>query len=241
MERIKRFLKSIKVFKNFWKYLAKKDLTILETRSGIKYFARGKTADKGIILEVFYDNAYLPKIEGFKIEKDDIVIDVGAQIGVFSILAAKSFEAKVFSFEPLKENYDILLKNIKINHLKNITPVKKAICRKNGTAKLYIDEENTGGHSIFFKKNKHEIIECITLKDVFNNFKIKKCDFLKLDCEGCEYDVIITTPYEILKKIDKISMEFHEHTKYKIKKLKEKLQECGFNIKIKNQMLYAWK
>jgi len=241
MERIKRFLKSIKVFKNFWEYLTKKDFTLLETRSGIKYFIRSKTADKGIILEIFYDNAYLPKIEGFRIEKGDIVIDVGAQIGVFSILAAKKFKAKVISFEPLKENYDILLKNIKINGLKNIIPVRKAICKKNGRAKLYIDETNTGGHSIFLNRDKYEIVDCITLKDVFKEFDIKKCNFLKLDCEGCEYEVVLESPKEVLEKIDKISMEFHEHPKYSVKMLKEKLEECGFNIILKNHMLYAWR
>ena len=65
--------------------------------------------------------------------KGNIVIDLGAHIGVFSVYAALYGAEKVYAYEPLKENYDLLVKNIAVNNLQDkIIPIQKAVTDKKG-------------------------------------------------------------------------------------------------------------
>ncbi|MEM4397117.1 MAG: FkbM family methyltransferase [Candidatus Woesearchaeota archaeon] len=241
IEKIRRFIKSIFVFKNWIMYsldiIKKNNYLILKTRKGINYKVRKNTADKGIILEIFFDKVYTP--DGFEIEENDLVIDIGAHIGVFSLFASTYTKNKIFSFEPLPENFDLLKENVEFNKKNNIRIFNLGVCGKKGKRYIFYDDSNTGGHSLFKKSSKKFLIKCITLDEIFDNFKIERCDFLKIDCEGCEYEIIFYSKKNTLKKISKISMEIHQVRKNKIIKLEKVLKSVGFEVIEKNKMLYA--
>jgi hypothetical protein len=75
-------------------------------------------------------------------------------------------------------------------------------------------------------------IECTTLKDIFILNKIRKCDFLKVDCEGAEYEILFSLPKEFFKRIERIALEYHdEYCQFNHEELARYLEKQGFEIK----------
>jgi FkbM family methyltransferase len=251
MFNIKSFLKIIKTFKNWESYLLdfwmKKegDLTYYG-RDGAVYPIRALTDDHYILSEICVHDIYTPK--GFELNEGDVVLDIGSHIGIFSIYASKK-KAKVYSFEPTKANYDRLTSNIEKNNLNNVSLFNLAVSDKKGQASFFVCNEKkfNARHSLYDpgKKSKKIIIQTTTLKEILKENKLSKIDFLKLDCEGAEYDILFNCPKEILSKIGKISMEFHDlDEKRNGKKLKTFLEENGFKVSFNKKLpdiLYAKK
>lgn len=188
------------------------------------------------------------KPDNFEINQKDTVVDIGAQIGVFSIFAAYyTKKGRIFSFEPVPENFKLLKNNISLNNVKNVFPINKAISDKKGKENIFLNETNTGGHSFFQNDASQSKIEVstISLNDFIKMYNIKKIDFLKIDCEGAEYKILFACSKETLSLIKKISMEYHNiKGKKNVKTLKKFLEKNGFKVIIMPDtypMLYAYK
>ena len=225
----KKLLKNLKKYMNKKKYIMLEKINALSDKITGKFYTRVGTWDSHIIKSVWDSNSYLQC--GYNISPDDLVIDIGAQIGTFSVLAALQ-GANVLAFEPHPENYQLLLKNIALNNVANkVTTYEKAILPTAGKEKLWIHPENTGAHTIHnldhFKKGtftKFINISSITLNSILKD--VKKCDLLKLDCEGDEYSILQNSD---LSKVSKISMEWHGKHKL-VFDLIRKLTKEGFVI-----------
>ncbi len=206
---------------------------IVEINKRAKFIVRNNTSDQLIIFEVWKLHEYDER-PGFKINSSDTVVVIGAQIGVFSVLAAqKTKNGRVISYEPFDKNYGQLIKNIKLNKIKNIKPVKLAVGDKMGKVQLFVDKFNTGGHSMYLTKNRHpETIDIIKLESIFRTHKLKTIDFLKIDVEGAEYDILLNVPNKILKRIKKIVIEYHDRIKpgYDHGMIVNKLKSAGFEV-----------
>jgi FkbM family methyltransferase len=117
------------------------------------------------------------------------VVDIGANIGYYSLLASKCVGEKgnVFCFEPAPSNFSFLKKNIETNNAKNIVAVQKAVSNQEGTLELFMDEHLSGGHQIFNSgmKSKSVTVETISVDEFFENENIN-IDLLKIDIEGAE-------------------------------------------------------
>lgn len=150
-------------------------------------------------------------INGFGVQRGDTVIDIGAHIGRLSIYAAIHGKA-VFAYEPDKRNIAKLEENIKINNLNNLHYFEKVV---NGTGEdvIFYFSDNASENSLFEKNKKlpHAEVKGITLENIFKTNNIETCNFLKLDCEGAEYEILGTLPKEYYKKINKITLEYHDH------------------------------
>lgn len=88
-------------------------------------------------------------------------------------------------------------------------------------------------HSLYSneKNGKYLEIKCISFKDIFDENKIERCDILKMDCEGAEFEIFYNTPGEYFKKIKEIRMEYHNiDENNNIKRLTEFLEGNGFVI-----------
>jgi len=191
--------------------------------SGLKVKIRSHTCDENFVKNVILNKEYY--IPGYEINDNDTIVDIGGNIGTFALLAAScSPNGKVFTFEPSKENFSSLTFNIKLNGFKNIFPVKHAIYGEKRKMKLFLTHDFRGGNTIVpqtlyptakekdevnFSKQTYEIVDCITLEDVFRSHNIIRCNFLKLDCEGAEFSILFNTSKKLFKKIDKIAMEHH--------------------------------
>lgn len=185
------------------------------------------------------------------IKEGMVVVDIGANIGYYSLIAAKLVGKSgiVYAFEPEPSNYELLCKNIEVNNYTNVIPVRKAISDKNGKVNLWFEKERMVNPS-FSKENvldasKHESlekggfieVETISLDDFFEN-KVKnyKVDFIKVDTEGAE-GLMVDGAEKILKNNNlKIIMEFWPDGLRRLgtdpQKLLQKLQEYGFKIKL---------
>ncbi|MFC1992422.1 FkbM family methyltransferase [Chloroflexota bacterium] len=125
-----------------------------------------------------------------KVVKDgDIVVDLGANVGYFTLLASKLVgkEGRVYAFEPEPLNYSILIKNIELNGYKNIISVQKAVSGICGTVKLFIDEKATGCHTLSQYDDKKEFIEVdsVTLDNFFKD-RNHPVNVIKMDIQGAE-------------------------------------------------------
>ena len=236
---IRNYKTWLKGFLDYFGFLRNK-LIVHKLRNGVKYLIRTNSSDFGIINEIHIVKEYHKLLD--HIQPTSTVIDIGAQIGVFSVFAAKiANKGKVFSFEPFEKNNLLLQKNIKLNKLKNIIISRNAIAGKSGSRQLTISKENSGGHSLFQEGDEKVKIKTMTLKEVFDKNKIDKCDFLKIDCEGAEYEILYNTPKEYLDKINSITMEYHENGD--IQELRRFLKKANFNVSVDKiaELLYAWK
>lgn len=127
------------------------------------------------------------------IKKGDIVLDIGAHIGYYTLIFAKLVgeKGRIFAFEPDPDNFDLLSKNITANKYQNVTLVRKGVLNKNGKAKLYLSQDNTGDHRIYDHRDSRKSIEIETIRldDYFKNYK-GRIDFIKMDIEGVEGSAI---------------------------------------------------
>jgi len=215
----------------------------IKLRNGIKQKIRkDDEMDRWVINEIWIHEIYSPS--GFEIKESDTVIDIGGHIGTFSMFAAMHAKnGKIFTFEPFPENYGVLKENIALNKFTNVEMINLGVSSEKCIRRIYINEKGSCCNSMYVENENFIDVKCITLEDIFNDYKIEKCNFLKIDCEGEEYEIIFATPDEIFEKIDKISLEYHDEfvKKYNVGMLKEFLEKKGYRITVKQPMLYATK
>lgn len=166
------------------------------------------------------------------------ILDIGAGIGDFSIFAAKCFpNATVYAFEPIPNSYSLLNANVLANKVNNIRTFPLAIFGKAESRILH----TTGGEAVQYgyreddpNPSKGIRVDGKTLEEVFEEFHIEECGLLKIDCEGGEYEILLSTPDAVLRKIKRISLEYHEGVSdFTRKDLAEYLGRNGFRVQIR--------
>lgn len=131
-----------------------------------------------------------------QIKEGDVVLDIGANLGYYTLIFARLVGSKgtVYSFEPEPYNFSLLKKNVDINGYKNVRLENAAISNKNGNTRLYLAKEHTGMHRIYpsrwVSKNYAEV-KMIRLDDYFkDDFLKNRISFIKIDVEGSELSVL---------------------------------------------------
>ena len=173
-------------------------------------FDWGKAAEnewfKGIVEKEVFEQKVYEKF--FSVEDGDIVFDVGASVGPFSYTLEEKNPEKIYCFEPHKDLFQTLTKNVRSE---NARFINKAIGSVDGKQKL------TGLFNEQFietceDENVQEV-ETITFKSFIEQNKIERIDFLKTDCEGGEYDIFNDENLPWIKKnVKKIVGEWHLST-----------------------------
>lgn len=187
---------------------------LLHARNGLHFILQTKTTDIRVVNEIWHLGVY-DKLLNF-IQEGSVVIDIGANIGVFSLRAAfKKAKVRIFSYEPFPKNFEILKANIAANHLEGvISAFNLAISHEKGEKDFFFHAQDSGGGSLYSHGDKQQLqsikVPAITLSEVFEVNKINQCDFLKIDCEGSEEDIILNCPDDLLKKIKAITIEWHD-------------------------------
>jgi FkbM family methyltransferase len=163
------------------------------------------------LTEIFIDKHYGYQFDG------KIVVDVGMSNGDSAIYFAKRGAKMVLGLEPSPESFSIALENIKRNKLEDrIIPLNLAMSSKSESTKLFISSRETngdhlalGGYAQSLAYDSVVSIEAITLGDLLQKFKLNKVDILKMDCEGCENDVVRSLDASDFKKLDEVILELH--------------------------------
>lgn len=212
-------------------------------RSGLRVELRAGSPDHGVFYEVFILRVYNPP--GFAIGEGDTVVDIGAHVGCFSVLAgARARQGRVLSFEPTLQNFELLRRNLEANRLGHVVPVQVAVADKAGGREMFLSETNPGGHS-FYRAADHVAstrVPTLSLEDVMQRYNLEAIDFLKVDCEGGEYDVLAGCPDRVLECIRKISMETQDYGEGRnVDVMRQLLEQKGFVVSTRPEwsMLYA--
>lgn len=190
-----------------------------------------KSINNGDIQGVFLRNEYQ-----FLPVRGKTVVDIGANIGDSSIYFALRGASKIIALEPFPVNYEAARKNVEFNNLSDKITVLLAGCAGH-QGSIVIDREykSEGGSSL------HEFqsgirIPLLTIEYILNEFVIPSQSILKVDCEGCEYDVILSSTPETLQRFSHIQIEYH----YGYKNLKTKLETSGFQVWYDGPMRWNW-
>ena len=207
------FFNSRKIFKNWHIYpkvyynLINDEYVIFETKTNLKIKIRTDSTDLMALTNVWMINEY--SIEDFQIAQNDTIIDIGAHIGLFSLLVSQFCKTgKIFSFEPIGDNFDLLISNLKLNHIENIHPFNFAVSKNTSNVNLFLNSDQSA-HSIFSSDSESITVQSISLQRILDENKISSCKLLKLDCEGAEYEIIESLPSDLFTKINKTAIEYH--------------------------------
>ena len=153
------------------------------------------------------------------VKEGDVVADIGANIGYFTLLSAKIVgkNGKVYSFEPEPRNFGFLKKNIELNDYTWVTANQKAVAEEPGTVKLYLCPYDTGHHTINqyggikaykpeFIDNKKDFVEVekVALDAFFEGVK-QPIDVIKMDVEGAEL-LALSGMYRIIRESEDLKM-----------------------------------
>jgi FkbM family methyltransferase len=175
--------------------------------------------------EIFLNNEHMNN-RNFK--KAETIVDIGANQGFYTIRMCKENKnLKVYCYEPNKETFRLLRKNISLNCLSDRVKLNNlGVWKENGKQVLIsipgnssnATLESSASKSPWLKRKiaRREIINTITLSEIHNSIPEKYIDILKIDTEGSEYD-ILSADLNVLKYYKKIVVEYHS------KKLREQI------------------
>jgi FkbM family methyltransferase len=184
-------------------YDSKKEILYVD---GLKFHG---AKDNGDIASIFIKNEYksLPV-------KGRVVIDIGANIADSSIFFAMQGAKRVIAIEPSRENFEIGIENAEENNFSDRIHLIWASC----TSSTFSDQN----------KDKDQTLAAplTTIQDIVDNVDEEPPYILKVDCEGCEYEIILDCHDKTLRKFNYIQIEYH----YGYRNLKEKLENSGFHV-----------
>lgn len=208
--------------------------TIVQLRSsGLKFYVRGKMdvwSLKETLLDRFYERF------GFSVQDGWTIVDIGGGIGDYTIFAAHGHDqTRVTAFEPFPESYRLLQENLALNQIHNVQLSVQAVGSQTGTLQfiggqvdaLSRQTSSAGGAAA----EEVLAVPSVSLEGVLEQLAGGHVDLIKLDCEGAEYDILMNSPASVLKKIDRIVLEYHDGvTPYTHDDLVKFLAEQGFQV-----------
>jgi FkbM family methyltransferase len=193
---------------------------------------------------VFMTNHEEDIIEHFTPKEGDIVVDIGAHMGRYTIISSKRVGAngKVVAIEADPSNFEMLKSNIKLNQLTNVTPLNYAVYSKETKIKLYLPDEESGytmHHSIMsnyvFTKYKDKTgdkfveVSANTLDYLLQLKGITDVNWVKIDVEGAEFEVL-KGAHNVLSNSKDISLLIEVHGKDTYEPIIESLRSYNFKI-----------
>lgn len=209
-----------------------------------------------VVREIFHQRTY--DHPGFELKPADVIVDVGAHVGVFAHWAAPQIpHGRLICVEPTSAA-DRLEHSLAANGLGNVSLHRCALGAPSSTLEM-IDHPRfaTLNRSSQFrpsplvrflvsrrqKKGDAAVAQvrqcpCESLEEILRRENVSRVDLLKVDCEGAEYAIIEHTSDSVLRRIDRIMMEFHvNHASHDLQALVTRLRQAGFSVEVEKQWL----
>lgn len=171
---------------------------------GVKAIVREGTSDEFVVKEVFSG-----EYNKLNITQDDVIVDFGLNIGMFTLFALNKQAKKLYSYEADKENYEYALQNIKLNDIAadRYELFNMAVVGNDDISREFSlnTKKNKGAHSLLHKRGRTTTtVPCINISKVLDRYKPT---IVKMDIEGGEYECIKSlTSYHGIREF---IMEFH--------------------------------
>jgi FkbM family methyltransferase len=208
--------------------------TLLQMRAGPAYVAsnQGWGIDDLTAVwtdQVYHDPADLPG-------EHPVILDIGAHIGTYAVYAAlRNPRAHVYAFEFNDAVFEYLEKSVAINSLENrVTCIKKGVAGKAGERQSYEDTHGGVSSSLYSREDRGlivgAVVPCITLSDFFQEYGITRCDVLKMNCEGAEYEILGSLSDSEFAMIDSILLQWHRVDGHKPEELDVLLASKGYTV-----------
>ncbi|MFX1316812.1 MAG: FkbM family methyltransferase [Promethearchaeota archaeon] len=198
---------------------------------------------EGLLFPYFFN----PQVD---LKHGDIVLDIGAFIGLSSMIFSKKVgeKGKVYAIEPVMHN--IIKKNVEENNINNTYVIPKAIGNEAGKTEIEISDY--GGDASITKREytkdyykMKKTIELTTLDLLVKELKLDRIDFIKIDIEGAE-ELAIRGAYEVIKQfkpkwsISSYHIDFNNEPQHN--KLVNLMLEYGYKVKqVDKKHIFAWK
>jgi FkbM family methyltransferase len=204
-----------------------------------KVFYRSSSSDMTLMYEILFQSKYQSEYIFPDKLNPKVIFDIGGNIGITSIYLASIFpDAKIYTFEPLPDNFEILTKNIQ--KYDNIEAFNIGLGSKNGNFKVYLsdDSENFGGVSFFpdptgNKSDSYISCEVKNINEMIEKLNIESIDLIKIDTEGAEHDILMAIHEKIIRNVSWITGELHGNQDFE---LLNYLNNLGFSISMKKQI-----
>jgi FkbM family methyltransferase len=191
-------------------------LLLVENEDDHKFWVRVNW-DDGVIISRKIESKVLSV---FNPKKDDVILDLGANIGKYAILTGKKvgLQGKIIAVEPISETFQILQRNIQENNLGGIViPLQAGISDKMGTARFYHRKGHSGASTMTAQISDHyEDIDLITVDEIVKQHDLPRLNWIKIDVEGFEYETLCGAQRSISLFKPIIIVEIREVNKEKV-------------------------
>ncbi len=171
---------------------------------------RKGTTDEDVLEDSFDNDIFLRGLPAYQPRSTDVIVDVGAHIGTFSLLAASLAPAgKVYAVEASRDTFNFLRINAALNQKLPLVPVHVALSDQDGSVTLHHDTGNWG-HSIVKQLSAvSETVPCQSLNTFFAQHAIERCALVKFNCEGAEFPILHSATAETLRRIHRMLILYH--------------------------------
>ncbi len=226
--RFRYVLAAPSTYRNWWVLpLPKLGISVvLELRNGLQYLVRAGHTDLAVVNEATILNPYLTT-EYIRISEESTIVDVGANIGDFTVQVAKRCpRGRVIAVEPLHDHVRMIGIQAQLNGLENIVCVQAALGGTEGQIEIHV---GGGQSSAYWGGASIQNARLTTLSQVMQETGIEEISLLKLDCEGAEWE-ILPAAEKVLPRIRQICMEFHCVPGWTPERLAEWLRDREYKV-----------
>lgn len=208
--------------------------TVSLRQSQARFTVRGAT-DVWSVKETWLDRFY--ERYGFTIEPGWTVVDIGAGIGEFTLLAA-SAGARAVAFEPSPASFSLLRRNLEANGAGNVVATHAAVTGRTGTTRIAVEGDPLTARA---GEGSGVQVRALSLQDALAEVSMRAVDMLKIDCEGAEYDILMAATPALFARVRRIVMEVHDldddHT---MSHIVRHLEGAGYRVETFPNPVHTW-
>lgn len=201
----------------------------IELRGRLRFRVRSRM-DIWIAKETCLDRDY--EKHGVGLVPGWTIVDIGGGIGDFTVLAAQTDGCLVHVYEPFEESRRLLRENLTLNGVDNAICYPEAVGADFGSGNLDTSAPYpVMYHMVADSLQTTKAVSTIPLSEVIRRCGKDVIDFMKVDCEGAEYDIFFHADDSSLASIKHICMEYHNHlTEHTHEDLCKLLRAKGFSV-----------
>ena len=207
---------------------------VLRLRGGPSFWVRS-ALEAWVVKETCIDRGY--ERAGTALRRGWHVVDVGAGIGDFAVLAARRTGGVVHAYEPATSSHELLRRNLELNGVAGVTAFAQAVGATGGACWL-----DTSGEPVLARSaagtpaaaTAGECVERIALADVIGRLPTGRCDFLKMDCEGAELETLMGAEPALLDAVNRLCLEYHDFRRAgEHRELAARLASLGRSVRLR--------